>query len=203
MEKCSLTKCDFNAQVKNISVEQTGFEVCMAWGWCVSHRALSFYVNASCWSSVGNMQMGLQQLSIGANCDRIGTIEHEFLHALGFWHEQSRSDRDDYVTIVWDRIQSGQSLLCFSFQSLVLAVQLRNFPSFGGHAILSPGLTFQSHYINKLSMKGHLFETEILICCCCCNSLCHDSFQSSNQRSESCYSMCCTTEQQKRIIQFV
>lgn len=54
--------------------------------------------------------MGKQVLSIGAGCDRIATIEHEFLHALGFWHEQSRADRDDYVTIMWDRIQEGATL---------------------------------------------------------------------------------------------
>lgn len=89
---------------------------------CISQSPLSFYANASCWSSVGNVQVGSQQLSIGTNCDRIATVQHEFLHALGFWHEQSRSDRDDYVTIVWDRIQSGQSLLCFSLQSLVLVI---------------------------------------------------------------------------------
>lgn len=35
--------------------------------------------------------MGKQQLSIGSNCDRLGTVEHEFLHAVGFWHEQSRA----------------------------------------------------------------------------------------------------------------
>uniref|UniRef100_U3IHP0 Metalloendopeptidase n=1 Tax=Anas platyrhynchos platyrhynchos TaxID=8840 RepID=U3IHP0_ANAPP len=78
--------------------------------WEGEENYISVFKGSGCWSSVGNRQMGLQQLSIGENCDRIGTIQHEFLHALGFWHEQSRSDRDDYVSIIWDRIQSGQSL---------------------------------------------------------------------------------------------
>ncbi|NWI21207.1 MEP1B protein, partial [Crypturellus soui] len=76
--------------------------------WEGEENYISVFKGSGCWSSVGNRQQGLQQLSIGANCDRIGTIQHEFLHALGFWHEQSRSDRDDYVSIVWDRIQSGK-----------------------------------------------------------------------------------------------
>lgn len=62
-----------------------------------------------CFSSVGNQHVGKQRLSIGANCDRLGTVEHEFLHALGFWHEQSRADRDDYVDIVWDQIEPGNA----------------------------------------------------------------------------------------------
>ncbi|XP_053101923.1 meprin A subunit beta [Hemicordylus capensis] len=69
---------------------------------------ISVFKGSGCWSYVGNRRTGRQDLSIGANCDRIGTIEHEFLHALGFWHEQSRSDRDDYVTIMRDRIQTGK-----------------------------------------------------------------------------------------------
>lgn len=70
-----------------------------------------FFSGGSCFSSVGNRRMGKQELSIGTNCDRIATIEHEFLHALGFWHEQSRSDRDDYVKIMWDRITEGREAL--------------------------------------------------------------------------------------------
>ncbi|NXN28771.1 MEP1B protein, partial [Nycticryphes semicollaris] len=76
--------------------------------WAGEKNYISVFKGSGCWSSVGNRQQGLQQLSIGANCDRIGTIQHEFLHALGFWHEQSRSDRDDYVSIIWDRIQAGK-----------------------------------------------------------------------------------------------
>lgn len=62
-----------------------------------------------CYSSVGNRHVGKQQLSIGKNCDCLGTVEHEFLHALGFWHEQSRADRDDYVNIMWDHITPGNT----------------------------------------------------------------------------------------------
>ena len=62
-----------------------------------------------CYSSVGNQHVGKQRLSIGRNCDRLGTVEHEFMHALGFWHEQSRADRDDYVNIMWDRIEPGNT----------------------------------------------------------------------------------------------
>ncbi|XP_029443041.1 meprin A subunit beta [Rhinatrema bivittatum] len=69
---------------------------------------ISVFKGNGCYSSIGNRRQGKQQLSIGANCDRIATIQHEFLHALGFWHEQSRSDRDDYVTIIWDNIESGK-----------------------------------------------------------------------------------------------
>ncbi|NXJ61072.1 MEP1B protein, partial [Rostratula benghalensis] len=76
--------------------------------WAGEKNYISVFKGSGCWSSVGNRQQGLQQLSIGANCDGIGTIQHEFLHALGFWHEQSRSDRDDYVSIIWDRIQAGK-----------------------------------------------------------------------------------------------
>ncbi|XP_077208632.1 meprin A subunit beta [Paroedura picta] len=69
---------------------------------------LSVFRGSGCWSFIGNRRTGKQELSIGTNCDRMGTVEHEFLHALGFWHEQSRSDRDDYVTIMRDRIQAGK-----------------------------------------------------------------------------------------------
>ncbi|KFQ24797.1 Meprin A subunit alpha, partial [Merops nubicus] len=60
-----------------------------------------------CWSMVGDQQTG-QNLSIGARCDYKAIVEHEILHALGFYHEQSRMDRDDYVTIWWDEIIEGK-----------------------------------------------------------------------------------------------
>ncbi|KAM4834612.1 meprin A subunit alpha [Thomomys bottae] len=61
---------------------------------------------SGCWSQVGDLHVG-QNLSIGLGCDYKAIIEHEILHALGFYHEQSRTDRDDYVNIWWNEIIPG------------------------------------------------------------------------------------------------
>uniref|UniRef100_A0A673GQU2 Metalloendopeptidase n=1 Tax=Sinocyclocheilus rhinocerous TaxID=307959 RepID=A0A673GQU2_9TELE len=61
-----------------------------------------------CWSYVGRTFAGAQALSIGDGCGTKAIVEHEFLHALGFWHEQSRYDRDDYLTINFENIITGQ-----------------------------------------------------------------------------------------------
>ncbi|KAI3368436.1 hypothetical protein L3Q82_025450, partial [Scortum barcoo] len=76
--------------------------------WKGEENYISVFKGSGCFSSVGNQHVGKQRLSIGNNCDNLGTVEHEFLHALGFWHEQSRADRDDYVNIMWDRIEPGK-----------------------------------------------------------------------------------------------
>lgn len=58
-----------------------------------------------CFSSVGYQGKSTQDLSIGRRgCMSVGIIEHEFLHAIGLYHHQSRSDRDSYVRIIWNNI---------------------------------------------------------------------------------------------------
>ncbi|CAF4668910.1 unnamed protein product, partial [Rotaria sp. Silwood1] len=42
-----------------------------------------------------------------SGCFGSGTIQHELMHVLGFYHEQSRPDRDTYVTINQTNIESG------------------------------------------------------------------------------------------------
>uniref|UniRef100_A0A3B5KY42 Metalloendopeptidase n=1 Tax=Xiphophorus couchianus TaxID=32473 RepID=A0A3B5KY42_9TELE len=60
-----------------------------------------------CRSFVGR-QDGGQKLSLQKNgCLYGSTVQHEVLHALGFNHEQVRSDRDNYVSIHYENIGEG------------------------------------------------------------------------------------------------
>ncbi|XP_076135732.1 meprin A subunit beta-like [Alosa pseudoharengus] len=89
--------------------EQFRLKTCIdfkLWDECEAFH-ISIEKKSGCWSYVGR-QFKQQTLSIGSGCDTISTVEHELLHALGFWHEQSRYDRDDHVTIKWENIKSGE-----------------------------------------------------------------------------------------------
>ncbi|XP_070767904.1 meprin A subunit beta-like, partial [Enoplosus armatus] len=68
---------------------------------------LSVRKNPGCYSYVSRIIKSGQVVSIGWRCDHLGIVEHEFLHALGLYHEQSRYDRDDYITIIWKNIKDG------------------------------------------------------------------------------------------------
>lgn len=83
----------------------------------VERTTESNYVNvisseSGCFSSVG-MVGGVQRLNLqsyepGLGCFRKGTIIHEFIHAIGFYHMQSATERDSFVNIVWDNIEAGK-----------------------------------------------------------------------------------------------
>ncbi len=45
---------------------------------------------------------------LGDGCIRSGIAMHEFLHAIGFVHEQSRPDRDQHVKINFNHIETTQ-----------------------------------------------------------------------------------------------
>lgn len=61
-----------------------------------------------CSSYVGRIG-GRQEIQLEDDCGRGSTV-HEILHAAGFYHEQSRGDRDEFVTIHWDEIAAGRQL---------------------------------------------------------------------------------------------
>ncbi|XP_058663852.1 embryonic protein UVS.2-like [Ammospiza caudacuta] len=62
----------------------------------------------SCWSYFGKIG-GRQAVGLVKNgCMDKGAIQHEMNHALGFIHEQARSDRDRFVKIMWEHIVAGE-----------------------------------------------------------------------------------------------
>lgn len=64
--------------------------------------------SSGCWSSVGRTG-GKQIVNLQSpGCvKKIGTVIHELLHALGFLHEQNREERDKFVIIRAQNIESG------------------------------------------------------------------------------------------------
>ena len=62
--------------------------------------------SSGCSSAVGK-QGGKQVIRLSQACS-VGNAIHEIMHALGFWHEQSRPDRNSWVTIDFDNVQAGK-----------------------------------------------------------------------------------------------
>jgi len=66
-------------------------------------KYINFYRGGGCSSPVGAVSTR-QDVSLASGCWYKGTVIHEVLHSLGFWHEQSRPDRDSYVRIITSNI---------------------------------------------------------------------------------------------------
>ncbi|KAK5901706.1 hypothetical protein CesoFtcFv8_007039 [Champsocephalus esox] len=68
---------------------------------------LNIQSDGGCYSYVGRRGYS-QTVSLDRQgCLYHSTVQHELLHALGFNHEQCRSDRDQHIRILWENIQSG------------------------------------------------------------------------------------------------
>ncbi|KAM7380626.1 hypothetical protein PAMP_003907 [Pampus punctatissimus] len=96
---------------------------------------------SGCWSYLG-VRGGRQTMSLEIpNCFSAGVISHEFMHALGFVHEQSRFDRDNYVTIMWpniwrDRLRNFEK---FKTDNLDLPYDYSSIMHFGMYAYSQDG----------------------------------------------------------------
>ena len=74
-----------------------------------------FNVLYSCSSYVG--RIGGRQPVYTRLCVKLGPVIHEIGHALGFWHEQARPDRDQYIEILWQNIIPGKEYNFFAYSS--------------------------------------------------------------------------------------
>ncbi len=62
----------------------------------------------TCQANAIGRQGNQQFIDLGTDCGTGNTI-HEIGHVMGLYHEQSRADRDNWVTINWGNILSGKS----------------------------------------------------------------------------------------------
>ncbi|CAB4058643.1 tok [Lepeophtheirus salmonis] len=101
-----------------------------------------------CCSFVGKRGNGPQAISIGKNCDKFGIVVHELGHVVGFWHEHTRPDRDDWVTIMRENIMVGQEY---------------NFNRLTSEEVNSLGLRYDydsiMHYARNTFSKGTYLDT--------------------------------------------
>ena len=121
-------------------------------------------LSVSCFSPVGRQYAspGAQELSIGIGCNHKGIIMHELLHALGFWHEQSRSDRDDFLEVLWENIQKGMylwSVWSFTPRSDLLVFLLYNTRAMLGRKITRKVTLWTRSYLYSLEWhQMHRFK---------------------------------------------
>ena len=67
---------------------------------------VEFDKNGACSSPVG-YQGNKMKVYVGTHCGFRGNV-HENLHAIGFWHEQSRPDRDKFTQVHWENVKADK-----------------------------------------------------------------------------------------------
>lgn len=68
---------------------------------------VEFIASTGAWSDVG-MIGGKQQIGLSSG-STTGNAIHEIGHTLGFWHEQSREDRDNWIQVATQNIETGKA----------------------------------------------------------------------------------------------
>ena len=76
---------------------------------------------------------------------------HELMHAAGFWHEQSRADRDEHITINWANIQSGME---FNF----LKYDLRKIDHLGAKYDTCSVMHYGAYAFAKVSSRPNKYQ---------------------------------------------
>eukprot|EP00079_Xenopus_tropicalis_P037586 XP_017951357.1 PREDICTED: tolloid-like protein 2 [Xenopus tropicalis] len=113
-------------------------------------RKVSLYLHTD---HVGRRGGGPQAISIGKNCDKFGIVVHELGHVVGFWHEHTRPDRDEHVSIIRENIQPV----------VIFAGQEYNFLKMEPGEVNSLGETYDfdsiMHYARNTFSRGVFLDT--------------------------------------------
>lgn len=98
--------------------------------------------SSGCWSMVGRHGKG-QVLNLQVDgCVRHGVVVHELMHALGFYHQQSAANRDEWVVIHWENIKPGKE---------------HNFEKYDRDVVTDFGFTYD--YSSVMHYSAHAFSS--------------------------------------------
>ncbi|KAF7648696.1 hypothetical protein LDENG_00153000, partial [Lucifuga dentata] len=131
---------------------------------------ISLRKNRGCYSYVSKTIKGGQVVSIGERCSHLATVEHELFHVLGFYHEQSRYDRDEHVTIIWENINEKfksnfRKLLSRSSRTFNTSYDYLSVLHYSKYAFSkTSGLTITTklpQYQNKIGQRMEMSSTDV------------------------------------------
>lgn len=90
-----------------------------------------------------------------------GAIQHELLHVLGLFHEQSRPDRDDYITVMWENIDPSKFMplkVMFKGEKKLSAEYYQNFVKINAENVETFGLPYD--FKSLLHYPGNAFAKQ-------------------------------------------
>lgn len=98
---------------------------------------IMFEPSGGCASWVGRIG-GEQAIWVGETCTT-GSVIHEIGHAIGLFHEHTRSDRDNFINVQWENIVDGKA---FNFD--VLDAGAQDLGDYDYASVMHYGATFFS-----------------------------------------------------------
>uniref|UniRef100_A0A3Q1ETT5 Metalloendopeptidase n=1 Tax=Acanthochromis polyacanthus TaxID=80966 RepID=A0A3Q1ETT5_9TELE len=131
-------------EISSDLVSRTG-DILAAMEMLSKHTCITFHERTTetdylCASFVG-YKGGKQLVFVGPQCI-VGNIVHEVLHALGFHHEHTRTDRGQYITILSENIMSGKekNFQMYDGETFNLAYDTTSIMHYGSGFFSSNGL---------------------------------------------------------------
>uniref|UniRef100_A0A3Q3CLQ0 Metalloendopeptidase n=1 Tax=Haplochromis burtoni TaxID=8153 RepID=A0A3Q3CLQ0_HAPBU len=122
----------------------------------IEQNYLLFKTSTGCASFVG-LKGGEQPVFVGPQC-MVGNIAHEILHALGFHHEHTRMDREQYITVIHSNIMPGKDGETFS-----LPYDATSIMHYGRDFFSATGLPtiFPKKDVKEMGQRDKLTKTDI------------------------------------------
>lgn len=129
----------------------------------INKNRIVFTKTDACTSEVGKMYTRDPQfITTGPKCFNLGNMIHEIGHALGYYHEQNRPDRDKYITILYKNVAPTYEKQFDKLSSVVAATADTEY-DFGSSKYRTQDYSYQFSTSSFLSTFSYLFSSFLQI----------------------------------------